>query len=91
MGEWIINLKPGKDILLFNSKGGKKKTHNYICQVKITKKLILHFIRELNEVRKYNTNVDMSSAIQVNVSSHYATVANGGKVTIGSIASQDTW
>lgn len=53
--------------------------------------MILHFIREPNEVRKYNTNVDMSSAIQVNVSSHYATVANGGKVTIGSIASQDTW
>lgn len=68
-----------------------KKNHNYICQIKITKKLILHFIREPNEVRKYNTNVDMSSAIQVNVSSHYATVANGGKVTIGSIASQDTW
>lgn len=42
-----------------------------MCQVKITKKLILYFIRKPEEERKYNM-----SMIQVNVTFHYTTLAN---------------
>ena len=76
--------------MLFNI---KKKADNRICQVKkkkITKKLILHFIRKPDEERKYCTNVDTMTAIQVKVLSHYATVTKRVKLMAGCTASQDT-
>lgn len=57
---------------------------------KITKKLILHFIRKPDEERKYCTNVDTMTAIQVKVLSHYATVTKRVKLMAGCTASQDT-
>lgn len=68
----------------------KKTSDNCICQVKVTKKLILHFIRKPDEERKYNTNVDTTTAIQVNIISHYATVTKRVKLMTGSVASLDT-
>lgn len=71
---------------------GKKHTHtdNCICQVKISKKLILHFIRKPDEERKYHTNVDTMTVIQVTALSHYATVTKRVKLMAGYVASQDT-
>lgn len=65
--------------------GGKKTPDNCTCQVKITKKLILYFIRKPEEERKYNMSV-----IQVNITFHYTTLANN-KARAGSVASQCRW
>lgn len=50
------------------------------------KKLILHFIRKPDEERKYCTNVDTMTAIQVKALSHYATVTKRVKLMTGCIA-----
>lgn len=57
------NLRTSEQITSETRKGhwfsiARKTSDNYICQVEITRTLILHFIRKPDEERMYNTDVN---------------------------------